>query len=234
MVENISQRYCSQLALLLLFAFFIAQPSNAQTTVYAHPYPKGIVTDNLDKKNAKWYTLYPINNRNLRISIHSKELIAIRYASGKRFFPERSEKDASLLFSTDSLTGKIRYAGKASYSKRSKRELYEAFTHLSLKEVRLKRLFEDNAAHSFQYYQAELKPVFAGDLYSVTFLVKLWFEDGEVTYELTEFERYWMNIKSLDELYASSSRNGDVAKFWQPVRTAIHKTQAAISYIKFN
>ena len=219
--------YCLQAVVLVTVALFIAQRASAQVTVYAHPYPKGIVTKEVNKETGR-YRLYPIDNPNLRISILPKELIQIIYEDGRVVSSDKTLNGESLVFSTEPRTGKIKYEGNVSFPEKDKTTLFNAYNQLTIPNVRLKLMSEDMENHSYLNYQVIMSADFAGDRYSVTYLVKLRFNEGEVTYELAEFEAFWLNIKSLDMLYAWDSRNGDIKKFWTPIKTAISETEKAI------
>lgn len=199
----------------------------AQDIVYSVPYPNGIVTENLEKRGKKLF-FNPIDNSNLFIVIWPGELISIINEQGKQTMSDKENKQRCIVFQTDRRTGKITYTDTLNISGKNQKEIYEKLKMVSADDIRFKLLAEDVSNKSYLNFQGETKAYFAGDKYSVTFMVKLNLVEEHLVYTISDLEGHWLNIISIDALYGKDARNGDVKKFWTPLESAMQRTVEAI------
>ncbi len=212
----------------------------SQTTIYSESYPNGIVTASYEAKSSK-YVIRPIDNPSLEITIRR------HYTDVK---PNLTDKEIHIMEQTviansgvlesNPRTGKIYYSDVVNFEGVSRGNLYRVYKQLPQGLIQYELVSEDKDEHSFQKYQGFFQAKFAGDQYFIIFNLTVWFKDGRIKYEFSNFTtgfsenkskpNWWgyggtsTNInhyKTLDQLYSRDSRYGDRYHYWIPVAKRI-------------
>jgi len=220
-------------ALLPIFCY-------SQSTIFSASYPKGIVTDSF-KVGQSSYKIRPIDNSNLEIVIRYKGSTDVSKPNEIKLIEK--DADSNIVLSTDPRTGRVYYSDVVIFDGVSKKSLYKIYKQLPQGLILYNLISEDDKDFTFQKYQGSFQAKFAGDQYFIIYDIIIWFKDGRVKYEYSNFTTGFSenksmpfgmtsvnlnHYKSLDQLYGRDSRYGDRRNYWIPVAARINESIEAI------
>ena len=175
--------------ILVFFGAIIFFQSYSQDTIYADPYPNGIISNNYTTSPRK-IVLYPVDNKDYRIIFNKGAVIKTHMADGtvvtnKKYKP----KDITVL-NTDPLTGVIFYRNVLTADTTLKEQLYLNFKEIQTSpsgDLNFRLISEDPSTKSALTYEVSFKAKYAGDDTQVILTLSLYFNHGRMMYVLKDF-----------------------------------------------
>lgn len=241
--------------LLLYFSMSFSGAIYAQTIIYSESYPAGIVCDRFVAKFHS-YTVYPRNNPSLEIvipirgkrsvvengnTIRLKEITQAEAIMAHRPELARAELWGGHSLPIDSLSGEVYTSGYLSFPDKTRDQLYLAFSSLPSGLTQYHLEYEDSEGKTMQKYRARCFAKFGKRQFQVLFNLKVWFEDGGVKYEYSDFlagynevrgsvgwysYQNMVDFKTLGTMYGNvRDRNRQVSKFWLPIVSRLEESK---------
>ena len=216
------------------FLIILSISCYSQDTIFADPYPNGIISDNYTTSTLK-FILYPVENPNYRIVFNKGEVEKILLADGTAYNNPKYKKSNMIVLNTVPLTGEIFYRDILTIDSVSKSSLYKIFRGLKTdpsSDLNFRLLSEDPSNNSTLTYEITFSAKYAGDDALVFITMTFYFKDNKVMYILKDFyvtisyKKYGFSftggpthqkadLEKLEKYYPTS--RGDTEKFWKPI-----------------
>lgn len=225
--------------ILLFFGTISIIYSYSQDTIFADPYPNGIISNNYTTSTLK-IILFPVENADYRIVFNKSAVRNTHKADGTVVTNEKYKPNYITVLNTDPSTGVISYRDILTADTTSQEQLYLNFTEIQTSpsdDLSFRLISEDPSTKSALTYEVSFKAKYAGDDTQVLLTLSLYFKYGRAMYVLKDFyvvinyKKYgyggfgWQSHQKSDleklEKYYPAGLNDDKEKFWKVISNNI-------------